>query len=98
MCDLRTLAIGAVLGLGLSTATVLLAQPAVDQRPPGPADPKSPGALVVPEAAKKEMDKMRRMEKPDRTPRERSNESDDPRSSARDGVCSGTKPCQGGDK
>jgi hypothetical protein len=95
MYDLRLPAIGAVLGLGLSTVT--LAQPAVDQRPPGPADPTSPGALVVPEAAKKEMDKMRRTEKRDTT-RERGDGRGDPRSGTRDGACSGAKPCQGGDK
>jgi hypothetical protein len=78
MIHLRALAAGAALGLGLAVTPTTSAQPAIDQRPPPPADPASPGALVVPDSAKEQMNEMRKEgENPDKTTRDRGRRDSD---------------------
>jgi hypothetical protein len=49
---------------GVAVTPTTSAQPAVDQRPPGPADPASPGALIVPDVARDRMEEMKKRENP----------------------------------
>ena len=71
MTHLRALAASAAVGLAVAVTPGAYAQPGVDQRPPGPADPTSPGALVVPDGAKDQLNEMRKRENPEKTMRGR---------------------------